>query len=201
MFFLSIYRVRWQRFVHNAWNNAVRTAITVLALLAPCVASAQTKAGFEKPPVLHVTDLVPEKPLQGKGFHVEDKVPTDGVMGTYTIKADAETFHEDAGTYQVRSRELLELRLAEIPAIVELDEVSKTGVFVKSMAASAARPLESAGRMAMNPVETVTGLPSGIGRLFDRVETGVGQAKESPTDPDTSKLKQAGTGTRDALGY
>jgi hypothetical protein len=70
-------------------------------------------------------------------------------MGTYTIKADAETFHEDAGTYQVRSRELLVLRLAEIPAIVKLDETSKTGTFAKSLAASAARPLEAAGNMVM----------------------------------------------------
>ena len=192
----------------QVWGRMVGTTMAALLLIAPQAAFAQTVTNFETPPVLRVTDLVPEQLLQGKGFQVEEKVPTDGVMGTYTIKAEAKTFHEDAGTYQVRSCELLELRLSEIPAIVKLDEVSKTGVFAKSLAASAARPLESAGNMVLHPVGTVTGLPSGVGRLFDRVETGAGSLWNSATAPGESGLERTGdiaartgTITRDALGY
>ena len=75
-----------------------------------------------------------ENLLQGKGFRVEEKVPTDGIMGIYTLIADKETFGEDAGSYRVLSREMAELRLAEIPAIIiKLNETSKVGTFVKSM--------------------------------------------------------------------
>ncbi len=201
MFFTSIHRLLQQQPVRVAWNTAACVIVATLLLIAPHMASAQTETDFEKPPVLKATDLVSVKLLKGKGFHVADKVPTDGVMGIYTIKADAETFHGDAGTYQVRSRELLELRLSEIPAIVQLTEVSKTGTFVKSLGASAVRPLEAAGNMVMNPVETVTGLPSGVGRLFDRVGTGASRLWDSPTDPTKSGLERAGAVTRDALGY
>jgi hypothetical protein len=115
--------------------------IATFLLSAPQVASAQTHADFEKPPVLNVAQLVPAKLLTGKGFRVEQKVPTDGVMGTYTLIADKETFGEDAGTYQLHSREMLELRLAEIPAIIKLKETSKAGTFVKATATTAAEPL------------------------------------------------------------
>ena len=175
--------------------------VAAFLLIAPRMASAQAKTDFEKPPVLNVRDLVAENLLQGKGFHVEEKVPTDGVMGTYTLIADKETFGEDAGTYQVLSREMAELRLSEIPAIIKLNETSKTGTFVKAMATTAVQPLESAGNMVMNPIDTVTGLPSGVGRLFDRVGTGVGNLWDPPADSNKSGLEQAGAATRDALGY
>ncbi len=180
----------------------------LLIALSVLDATAQAEADFEKPPILRVKELVSASLLKGKGFHVEENVPTDGVMGIYTIKADAATFHEDAGSYQVRSRELLELRLAEIPAILELNAVSKTGVFAKSMARSVVRPLEATGNMVMNPIDTVTGLPSGVGRLFDRVGTGAGHLWDAATDSSQGGLERTGevaartgTLTRDVLGY
>jgi hypothetical protein len=207
MFFTTLSRSFWQRIVRDVRRTATRVAVTALLLSAPHAAFAQTAADFEKPPVLKVTDLVDAKLLTGKGFRVADKVPTDGIMGAYTLTADKETFGENAGTYQIRSREMLELRLAEIPAIVKLDETSKTGAFVKSIAATAAQPLESAGQIVMNPIDTVTGLPSGVGRLFDRVGTGVGRLGDSQSDSSPQGAQRekdkpgVGTAARDALGY
>jgi hypothetical protein len=102
-----------QRSANLVWNMAARVAVVALLLASPCVTFAQAETDFEKPPVLNVRDLVAENLLQGKGFRVAEKVPTDGVMGIYTLIADKETFGEDAGTYQVLSREMAELRLAE----------------------------------------------------------------------------------------
>jgi hypothetical protein len=187
--------------MHSVWSNATYITTAIFLFIAPYGASAQTEADFEKPPVLETKELVPKELLTGKGVRVEDKVLTDGVMGIYTIHADAETFGDDAGTYQVRGRELFLVRMAELPAIIQLNETSKTGTFAKSLAASTARPVKAAGHMVMHPVDTVTGLPSGVGRLFDRVGTGTGQLWDASTDPDQSGLKQAGTITRDALGY
>src|SRR5215470_10461126 len=122
-------------------------ALALLIPLSALDATVRAEADFEKPPILHVKELVAAPLLHGKGFQVEDKVPTDGAMGVYTITADKATFGEDAGAYQVRSRELLELRLAEIPAIMELNDTSKLGTFAKSMGRSAVRPLEATGNM------------------------------------------------------
>jgi hypothetical protein len=182
--------------------------IATFLLSVPQVVPAQAGSDFEQPPVLNVTQLIPAKLLTGQGFRVEEKVPTDGVMGTYTLVADKETFGENAGTYQVRSREMAELRLSEIPAIIKLDETSKTGTFVKSMASTAVQPLESAGNMLLNPVDTVTGLPSGVGRLFDRVGMGADRLWDTATDSDQGGLErtkevaeETGTITRNVLGY
>src|SRR5262245_45298059 len=62
-------------------RTAVHAVIAVLLLSTPRVVSAQAEADFETPPVLNVKDLVAENLLQGKGYHVEEKVPTDGIMG------------------------------------------------------------------------------------------------------------------------
>src|SRR4051794_24862581 len=202
MFFTLARRALQHRFVHPIWGNAVCALIPTFLLIAPHLASAQTEADFEKPPVLNVTDLLPQELLQGQGFHVEDKVPTDGVMGTYTLIADKETFGDEAGTYQVRSREMAELRLSEIPAIIKLNDTSKIGTFAMSMATTAVQPLESAGHMVLNPVDTVTGLPSGVGRFFDRVGSGVGRLWDSEATPGTGgEGGGAVDATRDLLGY
>ncbi|MBI3800283.1 MAG: hypothetical protein HY268_25325, partial [Deltaproteobacteria bacterium] len=174
-----------RRPIQGMGRTTVQAVIATFLLITPQVVSAQAVADFEKPPVLNVTQLVPAKLLTGQGFRVEKKVPTDGVMGTYTLIADKETFGDNAGTYQVRSREMLELRLAEIPAIIKLNETSKVGTFAKSMATTAIQPLESAGHMVLNPIDTVTGLPSGAGRFFDRVGSSVGRMWNSEPTPGT----------------
>jgi hypothetical protein len=200
--FTTLSRSFRQRIVRNVRRTATRVAVTALLLNAPHVAFAQTAADFEKPPVLNVTQLIPAKQLMGKGFRVGEKVPTDGFMGTYTFRADKETFGEYAGTYQVRSREMAELRLAEIPAIIKLDETSKVGTFATSVATTAVQPLESAGNMVLHPVDTVTGLPSGVGRMFDRVGSGVGRMLNSEPTPGTGgEDGGAVDATRDLLGY
>jgi hypothetical protein len=188
--------------IRGIGHTTVHAMLATFLFITPQMVFAQTTANFEKPPVLNVTDLIDAKLLQGKGFRVEEKVPTDGVIGVYTLIADKETFGEDAGTYQVFSREMAELRLSEIPAIIKLNETSKVGTFAKSVVTTAAQPLESAGHMVMNPVDTVTGLPSGVGRFFDRVGSGVGRMWNAEPVPGTGGEEGgAASATRDVLGY
>src|SRR2546426_11727105 len=112
MFCILTHRTPQRRPIQGIGHTIVHAMLAAFLLITPRVVSAQAAADVEKPPVLNVTQLVPAKLLMGKRFRVEEKVPTDGVMGTYTLVADKETFGKDAGTYQVRSREMLELRLA-----------------------------------------------------------------------------------------
>ncbi len=93
-------------------------------------------------------------------------------MGQYTIVADPSVFHDDAGTYYVESLDMLKIRLSEIPAIAQLDNMSNSSVFAKALATSAVRPVTAAANMVMHPMDTVTGLPSGVGDLFGRVSLG-----------------------------
>jgi len=57
-------------------------------------------------------------------------------------------------------------------------------VFAQSLATNAARPVAAAGQMVMHPVETVKGLPSGVGRFFGRVGLAGQRLKEAATQPE-----------------
>ncbi len=158
---------------------------------------------YEEPPVINAADLLPASALSGTGFTVQPQVPTNGAMGQYTIVADPSVFHDDAGTYYVESLDMLKIRLSEIPAIAELDSMSKTDVYAKALASSAVRPVNAAANMVMHPMDTVTGLPGGVGDLFGRVSMGAGEIASSATNSFGSgkAAGQAGNATLTALGY
>jgi hypothetical protein len=158
---------------------------------------------YEEPPVVNVADLAPATPLSGPGYSVQPQAPTNGAMGQYTIVADPSVFHDDAGTYYVESLDMLKIRLSEIPAIAQLDSMSNTSVFAQALASSAARPVAAAGNMVLHPMDTVTGLPSGVGNLFGRVSMGAGEIASSATNSFGSgkAAGQAGNATLTTLGY
>ena len=178
-------------------------AVMAVVFLVPKVLWAQGAGQFEQPPIINATQLLPESALSGPGFHVEQQVPTNGAMGQYTIVADASVFQNDAGTYRVESLDLLKIRLSEIPAIAELDSMSNTDVFARALASSAVRPVAAAANMVAHPMDTITGLPGGVGDLFGRVSMGAGQMASSASNSFGSgkAAGQAGNATLTALGY
>ncbi len=158
---------------------------------------------YEQPPTINASDLIDPSALSGPGFSVQPQVPTNGAMGQYTIVADASVFHNDAGTYYVESLEMLKIRLSEIPAIAQLESMSESGVFAKELATSAERPVSDAANMVVHPMDTVQGLPGGVGQFFDRVSMGAGQVYSAATTNPGSGQAAAETGqaTATALGY
>jgi hypothetical protein len=188
---------------HHALRLGVAYALMAVIVLVPRLLCAQSGGQFEQPPIVNATQLLPESALSGPGFHVEQQVPTNGAMGQYTIVADASVFQNDAGTYRVESLDLLKLRLSEIPAIAYLENVRKTGVFANALAQSAERPVADAANMVVHPMDTVTGLPSGIGSLFGRVSLGAEKIASSASNSFGSGAAagQTANATMNALGY
>ena len=170
-----------------------RRWLMVLALLAatPGLGRAQR---FETPPSLPGQRLVPASLLSGEGFTVKEPVPTDGLMAQFTIVADV-------GTFPAPSEEMLKVRVAEIPAIQQLDKTSKSQVFAQALAENAAKPIQAAGQMVMNPVETIQGLPAGVGRFFGRVGLGAEKIEQAATSPEGNSAEAIGQTTRDVFGY
>ncbi|PWT80638.1 MAG: hypothetical protein C5B58_11215 [Acidobacteria bacterium] len=180
---------------------------TALALL-PQTLWAQGGGQFQQPPIIEATELLPASVLSGPGFYFERLVPTNGAMGRYTIVADEAVFHEDAGAYEVESLDLLKVRLSEIPAIRALEDMSKTAVFANALASSVERPVRMGVQMVAHPLDTVTGLPSGIGEFFGRVSLGAGElwstAKNATQNGGERASETAGETadiTLTALGY
>lgn len=171
------------------------------ACLLAFIAPASAQAVFEAPPVLKASTLLPPEMLAGPLFRVDAEVPTDGLMGRYTLRSDQ-------GTFVVLGRELLKIRIAELPAIQQLEAMSKSQVFLDAMGKAAVKPLESASQIISDPVGTVASLPSGVSRLFDRVSLGaqkITQGASDPTKSDTQRAEEAmgrvGSATITALGF
>jgi hypothetical protein len=179
-----------------------RRLIIVVLLLTPVLVGVSPADEFERPPTLPARLLAPASLLSGDGFHVNNQVQTDGLLAHYTIQSDV-------GMFQANSTEMLKIRVAEIPAIQELAKTSKAKVFAQSVATNAARPVAAAGQMVIHPVETVKGLPAGVGRFFGRVGLAGQRLKQAATEPEEASAgekagqfaKRAGQTTRDVFGY
>jgi hypothetical protein len=177
-------------------------SVLLIVLMLDLTANALSGQRFEKPPTLPAPMLVQPSLLSGDGFHVGEQVPTDGLMAHFTI-------FSEVGTFQANSIEMLKIRVAEIPAIIELSKTSKGKVFAESVATNAVRPVKAAGQIVMNPVETVKGIPSGVGRFFGRVGLAGKKLKEAVTEPEEAPAGEkagqfastAGQTTRNIFGY
>jgi hypothetical protein len=171
--------------------------ILVLALGFAAVATAVT---YEKPPVVPAKDIVPAKILAGKGYTIDRNVPTDGLLGRYTIRSPV-------GTFPAHGLEMLAVRVSELPAIQHLKGVSRSKVFLDSAKHAAQKPVKAAVNMVTHPKETVQGIPAGLGRFFDRVQSGANRmveaASSAGSDEDRADaiVRGGGTAARDALGY
>ena len=151
--------------------------------------------------MLRAEQVAPPDLLQVPGVQVEERVPTDGLTTRFVI-------HSSAGSFEAHGVETLRLRAVEIPALIELGRMSKSKTFVDALAATAKKPIDSAVQMVKAPVETVKGIPSGLGRFFDRMGSGVERVAAAATDSSRSGEQRAGevagaTGqaAADALGY
>ncbi|MCX5737895.1 MAG: hypothetical protein NTZ61_05250, partial [Proteobacteria bacterium] len=179
-----------------------RAILLSMGIVFAFASAAQSQgAGFEKPPVLSAADAAPPNLVKGNGFRIADRVPTDGLTTLFTLKADV-------GITEVHGVETLALRVSELPALRELGKASKTATFTKALADAAKRPVKAAVQIVQHPVDTVKGIPSGLGRFFDRVGSGSERLYDAATDSSKSGgqrteeiAKKSGQLTMDALGY
>ena len=67
---------------------------------------------------------------------------------------------------------MLEIRLAEVSGLRQLEAISKSDAFVEGLKASATEFGGQVKQIVTNPVETVKGIPEGVGRFFERIGRG-----------------------------
>jgi hypothetical protein len=144
------------------------------------------QAAFESPAVLRARDLAPPDQLRGPRFQVDDHVPTDGLLAKFTIKSDF-------GPFEAEGPGMLQVRVREIQALDKLSKMEKSDVFKKALADSAKRTGQSLVTAAANPVETIKGLPAGVGRFFERVSRDVKTGTQQAEEASQSGSGQAGS--------
>jgi hypothetical protein len=154
---------------------------------------AATLPPVEPMPTLDAATLAPAGILNGTGYTVDPKAPVVGYMGQFTLRAPASTFTAD-GT------EMLAIRVGELTAIDKLSQLSQTGVFADALAASAKKTGAAIGKAVMNPVETIAGVPAGVGRFFQSASTKISRATESTGASNSSQHAGTGDAAKDLLG-
>src|SRR5438477_4610435 len=161
-----------------------------LTLSAPVLLAAPLPP-VELMPTLDAATLAPAGLLNNAGYTVDASAPVVGYMGQFTLRAPAGTFRAD-GT------EMLAIRVGELAAIAQLGQLSQTSVFADALGASAMKTGAAIGQAVLNPLETISGIPAGVGRFFQSAGTKISRATESTQDSNTSQ--SAADSTNDLLG-
>lgn len=142
------------------------TFLSSVFLFNPGTEAKSAMAPFEPPPVLQASQILPASvKQQGPFYKIDDEVPTDGFLMAFTIRSEF-------GTFVAKSPEMVEQRLVEIGALDQLEKVSKSDAFVAGLKSSAKELGRQVTDLVMEPVETVKGIPAGVGSFFARVSRG-----------------------------
>src|SRR5262249_51914861 len=139
--------------------------IVVLAWLAALAgasvagARAQAAVDSEAEPLLPAAALVQPALLSGPDFRVVPEVRVRGYMAQYLIDSKYGALHAD-------SSEVLAVRIAELPALDALDRASRSEAFSHALTARAKKTGAAIVPVVEHPVDTVTGIPSGVARYL-----------------------------------
>jgi hypothetical protein len=133
------------------------------------------ESAFEVATDLEAGRILSAELLQGAHHQVLDRVRSDGYLNYYII-------HSDFGEFEAVSTAMLKTRVGEIEAMAALNELSKTEVFAKAAAEAGVRQLRIVKEFATRPVETVKGIPGGVGRMFTRYTRQASEAVEAAQD-------------------
>jgi len=132
------------------------------ALLTDSVPAADPPP-FQTPPLtLKASGVLPEKLLKGPNHRIKEDVQNDGFINIYQL----------TGTYgpmRIKSTELLVMRINEIQALHHMDELKKTKVFTDAIKEGVKAPFRTVKGMVTEPVDTVSGIATGIGRWFSDI--------------------------------
>jgi hypothetical protein len=164
-----------------------KTALPLAAVaLLLCPSLRGDEPAFEAAGAVQASRYLPADQLSGPEWKVEPEAVNDGLTNTFTLTSRF-------GSWPARGRLQVAVRIREIRALAQLETVSKSDVFKEAVKKSATAPLELAANVATKPVETLKGVPAGVGRWVKKTNF---QVKETyhDTKEATSKEKKEGEG-------
>lgn len=162
----------------NKSNGQLVSRVIGAALigLGLSLAAGATRAqDFETPPVLRASDVLPAELLKGRNHTVSQHVMNDGYMNHFSIQSRF-------GQFDVISPPMVRKRIDEIAALVAMEKVKETDVFGNAVLKSAKDAVRGAAHLVTDPVGTVTGAVSGVGKIFGRIDEGLFGSKRSDSE-------------------
>ena len=133
--------------------------------------------GYEDPPTLRASELLPPELLRGPHHLVAEDVRNDGFWNHYRIQSNFGRFWAH-GAFQLR------VRLREVEAIAQLRQMSGREVTTDAAVDSLKSIGDGLETVVRNPEETLEGVGDGVKRLFKRSKRDAKRAKEKATHDD-----------------
>jgi len=149
-----------------------------LALLTTAVPGYAAE-GYEKAGKVRSADYLTAKELAGEEWKVAAEADNDGAVNTYVVESRF-------GNFEARGRARVAMRGREVGALVELERISKSEVFLDAVKNSALGSVETVMAFATKPVETVKGIPNAVGRWFKKTKY---QVEETYVDVKEAKAE------------
>ncbi len=171
-----------------------RARALCLAALALVSATVAAEKGDEPAPSFTASTLLTSEVRKGPHYTVKEPVKTEGFFHEFAITSDY-------GELSAVGLSQLTTRLNEVRALAELDEVSKSKVFLDSAGGAVLNVGKSAVKVVTDPVDTAKGVGAGVkrfgvnlGRMSKRAADSVGNDSES-----AAPKENAGEGTANAV--
>jgi hypothetical protein len=130
------------------------------ARVAACAALAALAAAadYEGPRTFKASEVLKPAQVKGAHFSVAPDVPTEGYFHLFRLTTDY-------GSMEAEGRSMLLKREHETGALAQLEEVSKTGVFVKAAGNSVLNVGKGVSSAVSDPEATAKGLGAGVKRF------------------------------------
>ncbi len=178
-------------------------SLTLLALTsitqhpASALPTSKGNSAYETPTTLSASKILPAHLLKGPYHRVQEKVTSDGYFNNYHIISNF-------GPIEVEGQQLLEIRIAELNALAELDKLSSSSVFAdaaykagKGIVLAPVKVVEKTAKIVSDPqkiVDTAAKIPEGAEKLFNwayrqgkSAASAVSDTFSSSTTTDTTK--------------
>ena len=178
--------------------RAAPVRFTAFALAAASLAMA---AAYEGPRSFKASELLKPSQVKGPHYTVAPTVKTEGYFHVFHITSDY-------GPLEAEGEAMLLMRLHEVGALAQLDDVSKSEVFLKSAGTSVLNVGKGVASAVKDPAATAKGIGGGVkrfgtnlGRKAKRTSdkavdsvSGDDKPAEGADKSTTAKAAEAGTG-------
>ncbi len=153
---------------------SARPALVLAALVAAALAVA---AAYEGPRTFQASEILKPSQVKGPHFQVAATVPTEAYFHLFSISTDY-------GPLEAEGKSLLLTRINEVRALGELDEVSKSEVFLKAAGTSVVNVGKGAAAAVKDPGATAKGVGGGLKRFGTNLGRKAKRASEEAVDSD-----------------
>jgi hypothetical protein len=142
-------------------------------------AALASAAAYESPHTFKASQVLTQSQVKGPHHTVASTVKTDGYYYLFEVTTDY-------GPLEVEGRGMLLMRLHEVGALAELDEVSKSEVFLKAAGTSVLNVGKGVTAAVKDPGATAKGLGGGVKRFGTNLGRKAKRSGDKALDAATS---------------